>query len=79
MVIEDIYDGFNQPRHVTKIEASIRDFKILCENEPRAEDLRLWHIGSFNTETGEIEPIKPELIMKGEKYGDKNTLAESKN
>ena len=79
LCIEDIYDGFNQPRHVSKIEAGMRDFKILCENTPTAEDLRLWHIGNFNTETGEIEAIKPELVMKGEKNGNQNTLAKSKN
>lgn len=77
LCIEDIYDGFNQPRHVSKIEAGIRDFKLLCETTPTAEDLRLWHLGNFNTETGKIEPVKPELIMKGERYGNQNTLAEN--
>ena len=67
VAIEDIYNGFGQPRRVPNTEGAIRDFKILMQNNPVAEDQRLWLIGEMEIETGEIKPIKPELLEKGVK------------
>lgn len=71
--IEDIFTGFGTPRTVQNIEAAKRDFKLIDENDPRHGDLRLYQVGEFNTETGEIKPRHPEIIMKGEPFHE-NTL-----
>lgn len=68
VAVEDRMTEFMQPRAVQSVEAAERDFKVLCEDSPIAKDMNLWRIGEFNTETGEITPCKPELIMKGESY-----------
>lgn len=65
VAIEDIYTGFNSPRAIKNREAARRDFQILCQNDPKAEDYRLWYVGDFNTETGEITNCKLDLIDKG--------------
>ena len=72
VAVEDRMTEFMQPRAVQTIEAAERDFKVLCEDSPIAKDMNLWRIGEYNTETGEILPGKPELIMKGESYVIKN-------
>lgn len=68
VAVEDRMTEFMQPRAVQSIEAAERDFKVLCEDSPIAKDMILWKIGEFNTETGEIKPCKPEVLMKGESY-----------
>lgn len=71
--IEDVFTGFGTPRTVQNLEAAKRDFKLIDENDPRHGDLRLYQVGEFNTETGEIIPRHPEIIMKGEPFHE-NTL-----
>lgn len=71
--IEDVFTGFTTPRAVENLEVAKRDFKLIDENDPRHGDLRLYHIGEFNTETGDIKAKKPELLMKGEPFHE-NTL-----
>ncbi len=75
VAIEDVFTGFGTPRAVTNIEAAKRDFKLLDQDDPRHGDLRLYHLGEFDTETGEIKSKKPEILMKGEQNNEyKNTL-----
>lgn len=71
--IEDVFVGFNNPKMAKNRDAAMRDFKLICKEDVRADDLRLWEIGEFNTDTGEILPKKPDLIMKGVS-NDKDTL-----
>lgn len=72
--IEDVFTGFGTPRAVTNLESAKRDFKLLDNDDPRHGDLRLYHLGEFDTETGEIKAKKkPELLMKGEPKHE-NTL-----
>lgn len=66
VAIEDVFTGFGTPRAVTNLESAKRDFKLLDQDDPRHGDLRLYHIGEFDTETGEIKAKKPEILMKGE-------------
>lgn len=73
VAIEDIFTGYGTPRAVTNIESAKRDFKLIDQDDPRHGDLRLYHIGEFNTETGEIKSKKPEILMKGEPKHE-NTL-----
>lgn len=75
VAIEDVFTGFGTPRAVTNIDSAKRDFRLLEQNDPRHGDLRLYHLGEFDTETGEIKSKKPEILMKGEpKYENQNTL-----
>lgn len=76
VAIEDVYNGFNKPAMVINLEGAKRDFKILMKENPVADDQRLWHLGSIETETGVITPLeKPELLEKG--YKDEDTLGKS--
>lgn len=68
VAVEDRMTEFMQPRAVKNVEAAERDFKALCEDSPIANDMILWKLGEYNTETGEITPCKPEILMKGESY-----------
>ena len=65
VAIEDVFTGFAKPAIVNSREHAARDFKLICKDDVRADDLRLWEVGEFDTETGEIFPKKPDLIMKG--------------
>lgn len=73
VAIEDVFTGFGTPRAVTNLESAKRDFKLLDQDDPRHGDLRLYHLGEFDTETGEIKSKKPEILMKGEPNHE-NTL-----
>lgn len=73
VAIEDAFEGFYQPRRVVNVNGSIRDFRVICETSPKADDLKLWHIGEMDTDTGEIESFKPVLLEKGMK-NVQNTL-----
>lgn len=73
VAIEDNFEGFYQPRRVMNINGAIRDFRVLCKENPKADDMKLWHIGNMDTDTGELEPKKPELLEKGANYVS-NTL-----
>lgn len=68
VAIEDNFEGFYQPRRVMNINGAIRDFRVLCQDNPKKDDLKLWHIGEMDTETGEISPIRPVLLEKGASY-----------
>lgn len=68
VAIEDNFEGFYQPRRVMNISGAIRDFRVLCIDNPKKDDLKLWHIGEMDTETGEINPIRPVLLEKGASY-----------
>lgn len=67
VAIEDAFEGFYQPRRTINIDGARRDFRVLCQENPKADDLKLWYLGTMDTDTGEIEPVKPELLEKGVK------------
>lgn len=78
VAIEDVFNGFNKPATVINLEGAKRDFRILMKESPVATDQRLWHLGSMNTETGELTPLeKPELLEKG--FNDENSLGKNQN
>lgn len=68
VALEDRMTEFMQPRAVMKKEEAERDFEALCKTSPIASDMVLWELGTYDTETGLIEPIKPTVIQKGEAY-----------
>lgn len=74
VAIEDNFEGFFQPRRVINLKGAVRDFKVLCETSPKADDLKLWHIGEMDTDTGEIKAMRPVLLEKGASFVVPNTL-----
>lgn len=63
--VEDVCAGYGDPVTVVKEELAKREFLNRCKKSMNPEDLRLYRLGSYETETGEIFPEKPELILKG--------------
>lgn len=74
VAIEDDFEGFYQPRRVINMSGAIRDFRVLCLDNPKAQDLKLWHIGEMDTDTGEITTMKPNLLEKGVNRNVSNSL-----
>lgn len=66
--IEDVCSGYGNPVMIVKEELATREFLNRCKKDLNPEDLRLWKVGEFDIETGEIKSFKPELIMKGEPH-----------
>lgn len=67
--IKDNVAGFLQPTYSLYETQALRDFSYAC-NQPglmnfKPEDYSLWYVGSFDTETGEVESIVPKLIIHG--------------
>lgn len=60
---------YNQPFHVQSIGQATREFTdVLSDpNHPMAkhpEDYALFQIGTFNDNTGKIEPIEPKCVAR---------------
>lgn len=66
--VEDVCAGFGDPVTCVKEELAKREFINRCKKSMNPEDMRLYRLGSFETETGEIFAEKPELILKGEPH-----------
>lgn len=73
--LEDKFTGFKAPQIAPNDQAPMRDFKLLCNTDPRANDYNLYKLGTYDTETAEIKTLrKPELLMKGVYNGTENSL-----
>lgn len=67
--IKDNVAGFLQPTYSLYEPQALRDFSFAL-NQPglmnfKPEDYSLWHVGKFDTETGEITGVVPKLIVHG--------------
>lgn len=64
--VQDVLAGFN-PRIMTAVndEVMSRDYKNWAKGEANSADLRLFKIGSFDTQTGEIETQIPDCLVGG--------------
>lgn len=65
--IRDMLIEFHAPMIGVNDEQMKRDFKVFCSNKAELEknDLQLFKIGDFNTDTGMLIPIEPEYICGG--------------
>ena len=70
--VQDVLTGFKPPMIAANEEAMIRDYKLWAEKEAASLDMRLFKIGEFNTETGEIIPHTPDCIVGGIENGIQN-------
>lgn len=65
--IRDMLVEFHAPIVGVNDQQMIRDFQVFCSNKAELEknDLQLYKIGEYNTETGHIQPCEPEYIKGG--------------
>lgn len=64
-VIQDVLIGFHAPMIGANDEAMVRDYKNWCSKQPNSEDMRLYKIGEFDDQTGEITSHLPEIMIGG--------------
>lgn len=63
--VQDTMIGFGTPFIKVNEEVAKRDYKNFLKAEPNSKDMRLFRIGTFNDETGIIEPEAPVIIEGG--------------
>ena len=69
--IEDSTAGdFGQPAPSMNDQTAMRDFKMLINDQgtvmnSKPEDFNLYKVGKYNSETGELIPLKPTKIVNG--------------
>lgn len=68
--MKDVKIGFANPFYQNSVEVAKRSFKNAVSDRQGnlykiKDDLELWELGSFNEETGAIEPETPVYIMGG--------------
>lgn len=64
--IQDVMIGFNAPFIMKNDEIAKREYRNFLENNPNKEDMRLFRVGKFNDETGEVTPeVTPQLVEGG--------------
>lgn len=68
--VKDKKVGFTDPVCLSSSQQAVREFGVFLaqvDSDPDvyhipANDFQLWHIGSFDLDSGVISPISPELI-----------------
>lgn len=63
--IQDVVIGFGVPFVKCNDQHAIRDYTNDLKTNPHAADMRLFRIGAFNDETGELEPCLPICLQGG--------------
>ncbi len=70
--IQDTLIAFNAPYVQVSEEVAKRGYQEVCETNPHSKDLRLFKIGEFDDETGEVKTMIPKQIMGGIEHGKDN-------
>lgn len=69
--IRDKLVGFGQPFTAYSKEVAKRDFGNAMKNNPCAEDMELYYLGEYDSETANIKDFRqPKLIMKGDSINE---------
>lgn len=68
--MRDQLTGFMNPFVVSNLDVAKRDFKIIVNDDTQSlhynpQHFDLYHVGDFNTETGELLPCPADLILTG--------------
>lgn len=68
--LKDVKIGYKAPGSFESIEVAKRQFKALVKTEGTEvntfkDDMEIWHVGEFNTETGYLQMCEPVYIMGG--------------
>lgn len=60
--IQDVLIGFNSPIIFKNEEIAKREYNNFLETNPNRNDMRLFKIGEFDDETGEIKSDTPRIV-----------------
>lgn len=63
--IRDTLMNYSEPSTFYSEDVAKRDFIAGFKNHPNKDYYQLWKVGTFDTESGTMVGIVPELIMKG--------------
>lgn len=63
--VQDTLIGFGIPFIKANDAHAKRDYKEDLKTNPHAVDMRLYKIGYFDDETGELTPMIPEILEGG--------------
>lgn len=64
-VVRDTMAGYKEPSLFPNDEVAERDFAISFKEHPLKDYYQLWKVGTYDTESGTVIGIEPELRMKG--------------
>lgn len=70
--IQDVLIGFHAPMIAANDEAMVRDYKNWASKQMNAPDMRLFKLGTFDDQTGEITAKYPEIMIGGITNGDQD-------
>lgn len=68
--MRDQLTGYMNPFGCANLKVAERDFKILINDDAQSlhynpQHFDLYHLGEFDTDTGKLSPIEPDLILTG--------------
>lgn len=68
--MRDQLTGYMNPFAVPNLKVAERDFKILINDDAQSlhynpQHFDLYHLGEFDTDSGHLDPIEPELVLTG--------------
>lgn len=65
-VIKDRVSGVCSPMlYAVGHEAAKREMNIFAENNPTIDDMDMYHLGTFNPDTLDVELSRPQLVYNG--------------
>lgn len=64
-VLRDTLTGYNEPSCFINEEHVKREFCNAYKNHPNKDYMQLWKVGTFDTKSGTVVSMIPELTMKG--------------
>lgn len=72
--IQDALTGFGAPALQNNDAAAYRSFAEIYKDIYQPQDYSLWKLGSFNTETGELNPEIPSIVCRATDFvkGEEN-------
>lgn len=63
--IQDTMIGFNAPFIMKNDDIAKREYRNFLNNNPNSKDMRLYRLGKFDDESGEIHAEVPKIIEGG--------------
>lgn len=64
-VLRDTLTGYKEPSCFINEDHVKREFANAYKNHPNKDYMQLWKVGTFDTESGTVVAMIPELTMKG--------------
>lgn len=64
-VVRDTLTGYADPSCLYSDEIAKREFYNAYKNHPNKDYMQIWKVGTYDSSTGTVIGITPELLMKG--------------